>query len=57
MEVTNVSSSIFLPLTFMQELEWPDGYVACLVVMGLTSLTKVLWFHRQGWFQDWTGMR
>ena len=31
--------------------------IACLVVMGLISLTKVLWFQRQGWFQDWTGMR
>ena len=41
----------------MPELEWPYGYVACLVVMGLISLTQVLWFRRQGWFQDWTGMR
>ena len=41
----------------MPELEWSYGYVACLVVMGLISLTQVLWFRRQGWFQDWTGMR
>ena len=31
--------------------------IACLVVMGLISLTKVLWFQRQGWCQDRTGMR
>ena len=31
--------------------------IACLVVMGLISLTKVRWFQRQGWCQDWTGMR
>ena len=41
----------------MPELEWPYGYVLCIVVMGLISLTQVLWFRRQGWFQDWTGMR
>ena len=41
----------------MPELEWPYGYVLCMVVMGLISLTQVLWFRRQGWFQDWTGMR
>ena len=41
----------------MPELEWPYGYVLCMVAMGLISLTQVLWFRRQGWFQDWTGMR
>ena len=41
----------------MPELEWPYGYVFCMVAMGLISLTQVLWFRRQGWFQDWTGMR
>ena len=41
----------------MPELEWPYGYVLCIVAMGLISLTQVLWFRRQGWFQDWTGMR
>ena len=41
----------------MPELEWPYGYVLCMAVMGLISLTQVLWFRRQGWFQDWTGMR
>ena len=41
----------------MPELEWSYGYVLCMVVMGLISLTQVLWFHRQGWFHDWTGMR
>ena len=41
----------------MPELEWHYGYVLCMVVMGLISLTQVLWFRRQGWFQDWTGMR
>ena len=41
----------------MPELEWPYGYALCMVAMGLISLTQVLWFRRQGWFQDWTGMR
>ena len=41
----------------MPELEWPYGYVLCMVAMGLISLIQVLWFRRQGWFQDWTGMR
>ena len=41
----------------MPELEWPYGYVLCMVAMGLISFTQVLWFRRQGWFQDWTGMR
>ena len=41
----------------MPELEWPYGYVLCMVAMGLISLTQVFWFRRQGWFQDWTGMR
>ena len=41
----------------MPELEWPYGYVLCMAVMGLISLTQVLWFRRLGWFQDWTGMR
>ena len=41
----------------MPELEWHYGYVLCMVAMGLISLTQVLWFRRQGWFQDWTGMR
>ena len=41
----------------MPELEWPYGYVLCMVAVGLISLTQVLWFRRQGWFQDWTGMR
>ena len=41
----------------MPELEWPYGYVLCMVAMGLISLTQVLWFRRQVWFQDWTGMR
>ena len=31
--------------------------IACLVVIGLILLTQELWFRRQGWFQDWTGMR
>ena len=41
----------------MPELEWPYGYDHCMVAIGLISLTQVLWFRRQGWFQDWTGMR
>ena len=41
----------------MPELEAPYGYVLCIVFMMLISLTQVIWFRRQGWFQDWTGMR
>ena len=41
----------------MPEIEAPYGYVICIAVMALISLTQVLWFRRQGWFQDWTGMR
>ena len=41
----------------MPELERPYGYVLCMVAMGLISLTQVLWFRRQGRFQEWTGMR
>ena len=41
----------------MPELEAPYGYVLCMVFMMLISLTQVIWFRRQGWFQDWTGMR
>ena len=41
----------------MPEIEAPYGYVICIAVMALISLAQVLWFRRQGWFQDWTGMR
>ena len=41
----------------MPEIEAPYGYVICIAVMALISLSQVLWFRRQGWFQDWTGMR
>ena len=41
----------------MPELEAPYGYLLCIVFMMLISLTQVIWFRRQGWFQDWTGMR
>ena len=39
----------------MPELEWPFGYVLCLVFMALVAGFQVWLLWRRGWFQDWTG--
>lgn len=65
MRVLTVISSIFIPLTFlagvygmnfntahpwnMPELNWPFGYVFCLVVMASIAAGMVIFFKRKKW--------
>jgi len=34
----------------MPELKWRFGYPAILIVMGLVSLTMLMYFRRKKWF-------
>jgi len=60
MKVLTIIATIFIPLTFVAgvygmnfkyipELEWPWGYAACLILMGIIALVMVLYFRRKRW--------
>lgn len=65
MKLLTVISSIFIPLTFvagvygmnfehMPELQWPWGYAGCWGMMLGIAIFLILYFHRRGWFQDFS---
>lgn len=41
----------------MPELSWYWGYPACLSLMVLTATTLVIYFWRQGWFENFSGVK
>ncbi len=60
MKFLTMISTIFIPLTFiagvygmnfkvMPELEWPWGYPAAMGLMGMVSVSMVLYFKKKGW--------
>ncbi|MGG6292802.1 magnesium/cobalt transporter CorA [Leptolyngbya sp. AN02str] len=40
----------------MPELEWFWGYPLCLLVMGSIALGLILYFRKQGWFENFSGV-
>ncbi|MEB3231961.1 MAG: magnesium/cobalt transporter CorA [Leptolyngbyaceae bacterium] len=68
MKLLTVVSGIFIPLTFltglygmnfahMPELGWQWGYPVLLFTMGAIASGLVIFFWKQGWFQDETPSR
>jgi magnesium transporter len=41
----------------MPELSWYWGYPACLCLMGMTAVSLVIYFWRQGWFENVSGVK
>ncbi|HIK45112.1 MAG TPA: magnesium/cobalt transporter CorA [Leptolyngbyaceae cyanobacterium M65_K2018_010] len=41
----------------MPELEWPWGYVACLIVMAIIASTQIYLFWKRGWFDNFSTTR
>ncbi len=41
----------------MPELSWYWGYPACLGLMGMTATVLVIYFWRQGWFENFSGVK
>jgi len=40
----------------MPELNWYWGYPACLLIMGAIAGALIMYFHKQGWFENFSGI-
>lgn len=41
----------------MPELDWYWGYPACLLVMAATAIALISFFHRKGWFEEFSTLQ